>query len=154
MNKPKNLTALPRLLQEICRRYDVADLYVFGSRAQEIEDLISGRQASLEQSTSDVDIGVLPATRAEWSAEKRVRLTIELEDLFQVERVDLVLLPEAEPYLALDIIRGALLYTRDPDSQARYELFVLRRAGDLMPFKKERMRMILEEGLIVAFARY
>lgn len=40
---------------------------------------------------------------------------------------------------------GGLLYTRDPDSQARYELFVLRRAGDLMPSKKERMRMILEE---------
>jgi hypothetical protein len=71
---------------------------------------------------------------------------MELEDLFEVGRVDLVLLPEADPYVALDVIRGELLYTRDPDRQARYELYVLRRAGDLLPFKKERMRMILEEG--------
>jgi hypothetical protein len=76
----------------------------------------------------------------------RVRFTMELEDLFEVGRVDLVLLPEADPYVALDVIRGELLYTQDPDRQARYELYVLRRAGDLLPFKKERMRMILEEG--------
>ncbi len=133
-------------LTEICRRYNVADLYVFGSRAGEIEDLVSGKRASPERSSSDVDIGVLPAERTEWGPEKRVTLTMELEDLLRVDRVDLVLLPEAEPYLALDIIRGALLYTEDADRQARYELFVLRRAGDLLPFKKERMRMILEEG--------
>ena len=69
-----------------------------------------------------------------------------MEDLFDVERVDLVLLPEADPFLALDIIRGELLYTRDPNQQARYELYVLRRAGDLLPFQKIRTRMILEEG--------
>ena len=75
-----------------------------------------------------------------------MKLTMDLEDLFHVDRLDLVLLPEADPYLALDIIRGELLYTIDPDAQARYELFVLRRAGDLLAFKKERTRMILEEG--------
>jgi len=48
--------------------------------------------------------------------------------------------------IALDIIRGEILYTNDPDRQARYELFVLRRAADLLPFKKQRTRMILEEG--------
>jgi hypothetical protein len=46
----------------------------------------------------------------------------------------------------VDIICGELLYTSDPDQQARYELFVLRRAGDLLPFQRERTRMILEEG--------
>lgn len=69
-----------------------------------------------------------------------------LEELFQTDRVDLVILPEADPYLALDIIRGELLYSQDRDQQARYELFALRRAADLLPFKKERIRMILEEG--------
>ncbi len=133
-------------IAEICRRYDIADLYVFGSRVEEVEDLIAGKRFSLESSASDLDIGVLPGKGPEWSPEKRVRLSMELEDLFEVGRVDLVLLPEAEPYLAFDIIRGSLLYSRDLDHQARYELFVLRRAGDLMPFKKERMRMILEEG--------
>ncbi len=141
-------TDIVRSLAHICRRYHIADLYVFGSRAAQIKTLIHGRESAPEPSTaaSDVDIGVLPAERTEWSAQKRVRLTMELEDLFRVNRVDLVLLPEAEAYLALDIIRGELLYTSDPDNQARYELFVLRRAGDLLPYKRERNRMILEEG--------
>lgn len=137
---------ITREVAEICRKYNISDLYVFGSRSEEIEGLVSGRRPSADQSGSDVDVGVLPSEMAEWSPEKRVELSMELEDLFQVGKVDLVLLPEAEPYLALDIIRGALLFTRDPDQQARYELYVLRRAGDLMPFKRERLRMILEEG--------
>lgn len=36
--------------------------------------------------------------------------------------------------------------SNDLDERARYELLLLRRAGDLFYFKKERMRMILEEG--------
>mgnify|MGYP001615923093 CR=1 FL=1 len=77
---------------------------------------------------------------------KRVRLSFEIEDLLEVSRVDLVILQEAEPFLALEIIRGELLYAEDMDRQAGYELYLLRRAGDLLPFKKERIRMIMEEG--------
>ena len=74
-----------------------------------------------------------------------VDITIELEDLLGVRRVDVVLLPQAEPFLALDIIRGELLYAQNPLDQARYELFVLRRASDSLPLKKERIEMILGE---------
>ncbi len=133
-------------IAEIAARYEIDDLYVFGSRAKEILSRCNGKSFSRLQTASDIDIGIIPAQLNQWNPTRRVRLSIELEDLFQVDRVDLVLLPEAEPYLALDIIRGELLYTRNPDQQAEYELFVLRRAGDLMPFKKERIRMILEEG--------
>jgi hypothetical protein len=78
--------------------------------------------------------------------EKTADLAAELEDLLDAPRVDLVSLPRADPFLALDIIRGELLSTSDADRQAEYELFVLRRAADLLPFQRERVRMILEEG--------
>ena len=133
-------------LAEICRRYAVDDLYVFGSRAAEIAAWVRQKSGLPSQPESDVDIGVLPGEGPVWTPEKRVNLTMALEDLFQAVRVDLVLLPEADPFLALDIVRGELLYAADPDRQARYELFVLRRAGDLLPLKRERTRMILEEG--------
>lgn len=133
-------------LEEICRRYRVSDLYAFGSRAAEFAAKLAGKPSATSLAGSDLDIGVRSESRRQWSADERVSLTLALEDLFRVPRVDLVVLPEAEPFLALDIIRGELLYTADPDEQARYELFVLRRAGDLLPFKKERMRMVLEEG--------
>ena len=132
-------------ITDIANRYRIADLYVFGSRKRDILACIIG-QPILQQPESDVDFGVLPIKLDEWHPARRVKFCIEMEDLFQVDRIDLVLLPEADPYLALDILRGELLYTRDPDQQARYELFVLRRAGDLIPFKKERNRMILQEG--------
>lgn len=138
-------------LKEICLRHRVADLYVFGSRAEEIHAMLDSPGLSPARPEPgpepDVDIGILPQRpEQKWGAEKKVRLAMELEDLFGVGRVDLVLLPEADAFLALDIIRGELLFTKDPDRQARHELFVLRRAGDLMPFQKERTRMILEEG--------
>jgi predicted nucleotidyltransferase len=130
----------------ICRSSGISDLYVFGSRADEIAGLFRDGVGQLSEAGSDVDIGVLPEKREPWSPERRVNVSMALEDLFEADRVDLVILPEADPYLALDVIRGELLYTNDPDRQARYELFVLRRAADLLPFKKQRTRMILEEG--------
>ena len=133
-------------LVAVCQRYAILDLYVFGSRSKEIAGRVQGRLPVPDPDGADVDIGILPAQPREWTPVKKVKLTQELEDLFDVERVDLVLLPEADPFLALDIIRGELLYTRDPNQQARYELYVLRRAGDLLPFQKIRTRMILEEG--------
>jgi hypothetical protein len=67
----------------------------------------------------------------------------ELEDLLGVGRVDLVSLPEAPPFLAVEIVNGELLYEVDPDRAAEYELYVLRRAGDLAPFEHERVRGVL-----------
>jgi len=68
---------------------------------------------------------------------------VALEDLLDVDRVDLVVLPEASPYLALDIVCGELLCATDLDAEAEYQLYVLRRAGDLAPWERERRRMLL-----------
>lgn len=70
-------------------------------------------------------------------------MAIKLEDLLEVNRVDLVVLQEAEPFLALDVIRGEIIYCSDPLSQAEYELYVLRRAADLAPFERQRRQMVL-----------
>jgi len=134
-------------VKDICKRNGIADLYVFGSRGAEIAARVrDGSTIVPTHSASDVDIGVMPVNLSQFGPAQRISLAIELEDLFDVPRVDLIILPEADPYLALEVIRGELLYTDDPDRQARHELYILRRAGDLMPFKKQRMRMILEEG--------
>jgi uncharacterized protein len=133
-------------IEAICRRHGIADLYVFGSRGSEIAALVRGKSPDTTLPQADVDIAVLPAKPQSFGPAERVALTIELEDLFDAPRVDLVVLPEADPFLALEVIRGELLHTDDPDRQARHELYILRRAGDLSHLKKERLRMILEEG--------
>jgi uncharacterized protein len=129
-------------LARLAQTYRLAEVYAFGSRSKEIADFTRTGEPSGE-SSSDVDIAIRPFPATRLSPREIVRLTIELEDLFAAGRIDIALLPQAEPFLALDIIRGELLYARDPLEQARYELLVLRRASDVLPFKKERIEMIL-----------
>lgn len=139
---------MKKRLERIAADFQLKDIYVFGSRAEEIARRLAADSAPLSTPlfASDVDIAVRPSFGADLSPRGRVDLTAVLEDLLEAPRVDLVVLPEADPFLALEVIRGELLYTTDPDDQAWYELFVLRRAGDLMAWKKERIRMIFKEG--------
>ena len=98
----------------------------------------------MPDSTSDLDIGVLPARPL--TARQKVELMIALEDLFNVNRIDLVLLPEADPFLAANIVRGERLFARDTYQAGRYEFYIFRRAGDLIPLERERLA-IIEENL-------
>jgi len=134
-------------LGSLARKYGIADVYVFGSRAAAIAARVRG---SIEQpgapAGSDADIAVRPHHGRRFGASDRVDLTLALEDLFEVPRVDLVVLPEAGAFLALAAVSGELLYCEDATDQAEYELYVLRRAGDLLPFERQRRELILKHG--------
>jgi hypothetical protein len=71
---------------------------------------------------------------------------LELEELFDVPRVDLVVLSEVGTLLALNVIRGELLYCCDRHAQAEYELYIMRKAADLAPFVHARFEQILSGG--------
>lgn len=44
------------------------------------------------------------------------------------------------------VVDVAVQPVTDPRAQAEHELYVLRRAADLAPFRRERIRMVLTEG--------
>ena len=136
-------SAIENQLRFIGSRYDIAALYAFGSRAGEVAGKVRSEVISPKASDSDVDIGVQSKSGRYLNAKERVRLAIDLEDLLEVNRVDLVILGEADPFLALEIVRGELIYCADADAQAEYELYVLRRAGDLAFYARERWKQIL-----------
>lgn len=105
-------------------------LYLFGSRAR-----------GEETEHSDVDVGVL------WKEEQSLRDVLLLEDALERRlglKVDVVDAGRATPFLALDIIRGERLYCADPDRCDEFDLYVMRRAGDLAPFERERIRRFLQ----------
>jgi predicted nucleotidyltransferase len=134
-------------LEEICREHGIDALYAFGSRAAELAKCVREGAALDERSRSDIDLAVLPRPGHRLSARARVALTTALEDaLGAAVPVDLAMLPEAGAALALEIIQGELLLTTDPVREAEYELFVLRRAGDLAPLERERRRVVLAGG--------
>jgi predicted nucleotidyltransferase len=104
--------------------------YLFGSR---------GRHEETEH--SDVDVGIL------FRQEATLREVLLLEDA--IERrlglpVDAIDAGRANAFLALDIIRGERVYCADPDRCDEFELYVMRRAGDLAPFERERRRLLLQ----------
>ena len=138
------MIALTERLTELARQYGLVAVYAFGSRAGEIGARVRGEPAVATHPLSDTDIGVLPSPDRPLSPQDKVTLALALEDILDVPRVDLVVLPEAPPYLALEVVRGELLCATDPDAEAEYQLYILRRAGDLAPFQRQRLRMILE----------
>lgn len=137
------MSARLQKLEEICEKYRVKALYAFGSRSAEILNYIRDDARRLSESQSDLDIGVLP--RSPFSIENKVNLTLALEDFFNSTKVDLVTLPEADPFLAANIIRGERIYAGDSYLADEYDLFVLRRAGDLAELERQRMEIILRE---------
>ena len=131
-------------LQKICRGYNVTALYAFGSRAAELLRALEDDSYSFQSSVSDLDVGIL--TQSSFPVESKVGLTLDLENLFNAPRVDLVILQEADSFLAANIVRGERVYTADSYLADEYELFVLSRAGDVAELERERMAMILQEG--------
>jgi predicted nucleotidyltransferase len=123
---PSSLDAIRRTFAS---REDVRAAYVFGSRA-----------TGYARPDSDIDLGVL--YRTPQALEQTVRLEGDLHEAAAM-KVDLVDVGRASAFLALEIIRGERVFVRDPVDTDYFELYVLRRAGDLLPFERERQALLL-----------
>lgn len=108
----------------------IVALYLFGSRAQ-----------GQEHPESDVDLAVLFSEPQ--GLDELLALEIRLEDALGTE-VDLIDLRKVKPFVALDAISGERIYSTDSRRCDEFDLYVLRRAGDLAPLEKERRRMLLD----------
>lgn len=133
-----------KALTSIAEQHRISAMYAFGSRASEVAAWANGEIAEIENVESDVDIGILMRHKAVPSVKEKVNLAIDIEDLLGVSRLDLVVINEVNPFLALDIIKGELIFCDELDAQAEYELYVMRRAGDLAYYEHERRRQILQ----------
>ncbi|MBI3170103.1 MAG: nucleotidyltransferase domain-containing protein [Chloroflexi bacterium] len=131
-------------IKKICKKYKVKSFYVFGSRGKEMYKAIHDDALKLVQTQSDLDFGVL--THSPFSIENKVNLTLNLETLFGLSNIDLFVLQEVDAFLAANIVRGERVFVEDSYLADEYELFVLRRAGDLAELERQRMAMILQEA--------
>lgn len=136
-------TARAAALAALCHRHGVAILYVFGSRAEEVAGWLRGAVDALAGGGSDVDIGVVAAHNWPLDVEAKVQLAQSLEALLGVERVDLLSLSDADPFVAVNVVRGERLFAQNADDADEFDLYVLRRAGDLAPWERERMQLVL-----------
>ena len=138
----RRMDARKENLVRLCEDYGIQLLYVFGSRAKEALEVLDGRRDGFSASSSDLDVGVKPVNARRLTVRDKASITVQLEELWGVSRVDLVVLPEADPFLAANIIRGERLYCADGHFADEYELYILRRAGDLAPLERERLDLL------------
>lgn len=96
--------------------------------------------------SSDVDIAVKLSGDRALSVREKTELSVAMENLLGVDRADVILLSEADPFLAVNIIRGERLFCADQCEADEYELYVLRRAGDLAPFERMRIERIMDSS--------
>lgn len=107
-------------------------LYLFGSRA-----------VGEAHAASDFDLGALfTAPLDVWEL---LGLQARLAEAVGAD-VDLVDAAAASPFLALDVVCGERLYCSDTDACDAFDLYVLRRAGDLAPFERQRRNLLLGRG--------
>ena len=107
----------------------IVAIYLFGSLAD--------GTATLE---SDVDLGVL--FDRPFGVASRAWLEARFSHVLD-KNVDLVDVGTCDAFLALSVIRGERLYCTDLDRCDEFDLYVMRRAGDLEPFERQRRRMLL-----------
>jgi hypothetical protein len=141
--------ASPRdILAEIAETFGLDIIYAFGSRGEEAVEALEEKtpESGDGLSPSDLDIGVRPVPGHRLSVRDKARLACALENPFDVNRVDLVVLSEYDPFLAANIVRGERIFEQDSYRADEYDLYVLRRAGDLEPLERERIALIMGEA--------
>lgn len=131
-----NTSKYTEQLSQLFTTHGVVLAYIFGSQAE-------GKARPL----SDVDIAVLlgPRVAREQWFQVQLDLTNELMDLFHRNDVDVVILNQATPVLAHEVIRfGQVLYEARPGTRVNFELAALRRYVDTEPLRRLQDHRLLE----------
>ena len=138
---PHNTSVMREQIQKFALQYGIQIIYAFGSRAKEALAIMEGKIAGFSPGSSDLDLGIKSSQRLNVAV--KVKIAIFFEDLFHLPRVDVVVIPEVPILLALEIVRGEILYTHDPTFEAEYQLYIMKMAADLLPHERIKQSMIM-----------
>ena len=116
-------------------------LYAYGNRAAQALRWLH-RGDVFAAGSSDLDLAVSGCIDRRYSLAEKVALASAFSDLFEFEMIDLADMAEVDPFVAANIVRGERLYCSDRMYAEELDLYVLRRAGDLAPFERDRMAAI------------
>lgn len=135
-------------LYNICNKYRLALVYLFGSQALTGEKILAGKKVIPENPLTDIDVGVVtmdPLPDSSLRYKFYAALYNDLEDLFMPLRLDLVLLEENHSVFQLEAIKGICIYMINEEKKDDYEIMILRRAADFQPFLEKYFQEVLEE---------
>lgn len=136
-------------IDDICKRYNIALCYVFGSQQEQGMSLLEGREVEIADAESDIDFAVLFKTIPENPLKTYALLSLDIQELVSPFRVDILFLHEVDHLIQLEAIRGINIYTFDEKFRDKYEERVMMFASDeleIFKLNEKDMFEAIEDG--------
>jgi len=137
------------LINRICKKYQIALCYLFGSQKDTGMALLKGDRVELVDQESDIDFGVIFKVFPQNPLEAYALLSLDLQDLISPFRVDLLFMHEVDHLIQLEAIKGINIYSISEEYKETYEEKVMMFASDeLEIFKLNEKDMFkgMEDG--------
>jgi predicted nucleotidyltransferase len=133
-----------RRIDEICKKYNIALCYLFGSRQEQGKDILEGRHVEIEDIESDIDFAVLFIKSPKNPLETYASLSLDLQELVSPFRADLLFLHEVDHLIQLEAINGINIYAMNNDFREGYEEKVMMLASDELEIFKLNEKDLFE----------
>ena len=136
------------ILIDICRKYGIALVYLFGSQAAAGKRLLAGSNVTIIDPLTDLDVGVVTSNPLPEPTRRRklyAALYNDLEEVFRSFKLDLVFLEENHSVFQLEAIKGLCVYQVSQEKRDDYEMMILRRAADFRPVLQKYLQEVLED---------
>jgi len=120
-------------LRDICQKYNIALVYIFGSQKENSLKLLNGEKVDIKDPLADIDVGIVFSQHIESIPDRhKVYSNIynDFEDLFLPYHLDLVFLQECHSVFQTEALLGICVYSISEEFKDEYEMMVLRRAAD------------------------
>src|SRR4030042_4288000 len=131
-------------IKEICKKYNIALCYLFGSQQNNGKAILEGKKIEISDPEADIDFAVLFRKPPENTLETYARLSLELQDFVSPFRADLLFLHEVDHLIQLEAIKGINIYTRNNELREEYEEKVMMFASDELEIFKLNERDLFE----------
>lgn len=117
-------------IKKICKRYNIALCYLFGSQKEKGKALLEGKEVEIQDPESDIDFAVLFVAPPKNSLETYASLSLDLQELVSPFKADLLFLHEVDHLIQLEAIKGINIYSMDEELREAYEEKVMMLASD------------------------
>jgi hypothetical protein len=131
-------------IEKICKKYDIALCYLFGSQKKIGKEIMDGKKVEILDDNSDIDFGVLFRMLPEDPIETYARLSLEFMGLVSPFKADLLFLHEVDHLIQLEVIKGINIYSINKSFQEKYEEKVMMFASDELEIFKLNEKDLFE----------
>ncbi|HHV19172.1 MAG: nucleotidyltransferase domain-containing protein [Tepidanaerobacteraceae bacterium] len=119
------------MINNICKKYNIVIMYLFGSQKENAYKMLNGEDILIKDPLADIDVGVVFSYDIN-KVDGRYKLYGDIyNDLIEIfPKLDLVFLQENHSVFQTEAISGICIYAESEELKDDYELTTLAKAAD------------------------